>query len=162
MDSPPLPQKGARPISDFFRYWAPVIFWMILIFSASADKASYRHSAGLFEPLIRWLFPRLSPITVEQLHHLFRKTCHLGEYAILGWLVWRAVRKPAKPGARPWNWVEAGFALTVVFAYAASDEFHQVFIPNRTALVSDVCIDTVGGAIGLMLLWLRWKLFKFG
>ena len=91
---------------------------------------------------------------MKKLHHLFRRvSCHLSEYAVLRvWLVWRAVRKPAKGDARPWNWAEAGLSLAVVFAYAASDELHQVFVPNRTALVSDVMIDTAGGAVGLALL----------
>jgi VanZ family protein len=161
-------------MSNFLRYWLPVLVWMSLVFSASADKKSYQHSSLFFEPLIRWLFPHLSTETVQELHHLFRKTCHLTEYAILAWLVWRAVRKPVRKDPRPWNWTEAGFALSVVFAYAASDELHQVFVPNRTALVSDVMIDTSGGVAFLLLLWLwhsgaagmfRWrrrKIFKPG
>lgn len=160
MSSSPVPAKDAAPITNFLYYWAPVILWMLLVFSASADAASYRHSAGLFVPLIHWLMPWLGAAATEELHHLFRKCGHLSEYAVLAWLVWRAVRKPAKGDARPWNWAEAGLALAVVFAYAASDELHQVFVPNRSALVSDVMIDTSGGAVGLALLWLRWKLLR--
>ena len=44
--------------------------------------------------------------------------------------------------------------------YAASDEFHQSFVPTRTPLVSDVLIDTAGGAIGLLALWLIRPLAK--
>jgi len=40
-------------------------------------------------------------------------------------------------------------ALAVVFAYAAGDEPHQVFVPARTAQISDVLLDTCGGAIVL-------------
>jgi VanZ family protein len=152
--SPSADPNRALPVFIFLRYWLPVLFWMTFIFSASADKQSYHHSSILFEPLLRWLFPHLSQETISELHHLFRKSCHLGEYAILGGLVWRAVRKPVKNDPRPWNWAEAGLALAVVFAYAASDEFHQIFVPNRTALVSDVLIDTSGGAAVLLLLWL--------
>jgi VanZ family protein len=142
-------------VFSFFRYWVPVLLWMALVFSASADKQSYHHSSMLFEPLMRWLFPHMPQDTISEIHHLFRKTCHLCEYAVLAGLVWRAVRKPLKHDPRPWNWAEAGLALSVVFAYAASDELHQVFVPNRTALVSDVLIDTSGGAICLLLLWLK-------
>jgi VanZ family protein len=152
----------AASVANLLRYWLPVLVWMLLIFSASADRQSYQHSSLFFEPLMRWLFPTLSPATLEQIHHLFRKTCHLTEYAILGGLVWRAVRRPVKKDPRPWRWDEAGLALTVVFAYAASDEFHQIFVPNRTALVSDVLIDTSGGVAGLLLLWLWRKMFKPG
>jgi VanZ family protein len=154
MYPPSVQRKGAGPVANFLRYWLPVLLWMTLIFSFSSDKQSYRHSSLFFEPLMRWLFPQMSPATLEELHHAFRKTCHLAEYALLAWLVWRAVRKPMKNGPRPWNWTEAGFALSVVFAYAASDELHQVFVPTRSALVSDVLIDTSGGAAMLLLLWL--------
>ena len=133
---------------------------MLVIFSASADTQSYQHSTALFEPLLHWLFPQLSPAHVELIHHLFRKTCHLTEYALLALLFWRAIRQPQKNDRRPWRWDEAGLSLTLVFLYAASDEFHQIFVTLRTALVSDVFIDTTGGAIGLLLLWGTGKIFK--
>jgi VanZ family protein len=131
---------------------------MALIFSASADSHSYQHSSSLFEPLLRWLFPSLSAATIGEIHHCFRKLGHLSEYALLAWLVWRAIRRPVKRDSRPWNWAEAGLALAVVFAYAASDEFHQIFVPTRTPLISDVLIDTSGGAFALAVLWLRYRL----
>jgi|SRR5665213_659291 len=152
--------NGATPMANFLRYWLPVLFWMALIFTASADTQSYRHSSIYFEPLLRWLFPQMPPTQVEAIHHIFRKSCHLAEYAILAWLFWRAIRKPVKNDPRPWLWPEAGLALALVFTYAASDELHQVFVPTRTAHVTDVLIDTTGGAAALLLLWLRRKIFK--
>jgi VanZ family protein len=146
--------NAAKPIASFLRYWLPVLIWMSLVFTASADRQSYHHSSALFEPLLHWLFPGMSMVTIEVLHHLFRKSCHCTEYAVLFWLFWRAVRRPVWHDPRPWSWGEAGLALAVVFAYAASDEFHQIFVPGRTPLVTDVMIDTSGGAMGLLLLWL--------
>jgi VanZ family protein len=155
MCSPSVQPNEAGPIFRFIRYWLPAVFWMALIFSASADTQSFRHSSLIFEPLVRWLFPHLSPMQVAALHHVFRKCCHLSEYAILAWLFWRAIRKPAKNDPRPWSWNEAGLTLAIVSMYAASDELHQAFVPSRTPLVSDVVIDTCGGAAALLLLWLR-------
>ena len=37
-------------------------------------------------------------------------------------------------------------------AYAATDEFHQLFVPGRSGQLKDVLIDTAGGALGLGLL----------
>jgi len=142
------------------KYWLPPLVWMSVIFSASGDAQSYQHSSALFEPLLHWLFPQLSPATVDYIHHLFRKTGHLTEFALLALLLWRAIRQPQKNDSRPWRWDEAGLALSGVFLYAASDEFHQIFVPSRTPLVSDVVIDTTGGAIGLLLLWLIGKIFR--
>ena len=160
MSSTAVRPNQAGPVADFLRYWLPVGLWMVLVFSASSDGHSYQHSSRFFEPLLRWLFPNLAPATVEEIHHAFRKTCHLTEYALLAWLVWRAVRKPVKNDVRPWRWAEAGLALAVVFAYAASDELHQAFVPTRTPMISDVLIDTCGGAFALSFIWLRQKFFR--
>jgi len=84
---------------------------------------------------------------------LARKCAHLTEYAVFALLLWRALRKPVKNDPRPWLWREARLALLMVALYAASDEFHQCFVPTRTGLVSDVLVDTAGGAAGLLALW---------
>jgi len=155
MNSTSVRTSPATSVAEFVRYWLPVLLWMAIVFSASCDGQSYQHSSRFFEPLLRWLFPAMSAATVDEIHHLFRKTCHLTEYALLAWLVWRAIRKPVKNDLRPWRWAEAGVTLAVVFAYASSDELHQAFVPTRTAQVSDIFIDTCGGSISLALLWFR-------
>jgi len=132
---------------------------MLVIFSASADSKSYQHSSTLFEPLLHWLFPHLPEPQIAEIHHLFRKCGHLTEYAILALLVWRALHRPVKNERRPWRWDEAGLALAIVFCYAATDEFHQIYVPTRTPLISDVLIDTSGGAIALAGFWLVRKQF---
>ena len=133
---------------------------MALIFSASADTHSYQHSSALFEPLVHWLFPQMPPEQIEAIHHLFRKSGHLTEYALLALLLWRALHHSQRNHSSSWRWDEAGLALALVFLYAASDELHQVFVQARTALVSDVFIDTAGGAAGLLTLWLARKVFR--
>lgn len=138
----------------FLKFWLPVLVWMALIFSASSDSHSSEHTSRFFEPFLHWLFPQMSPAHIEDLHLVIRKCGHLTEYALLALLLWRAVRQPLKNDPRPWNWPEAGLALSIVFLYAASDEFHQIFVPTRTAQVSDVLIDTAGGAVALTLIWL--------
>jgi VanZ family protein len=137
----------------FLKYWLPVLIWMALIFSASADSHSYEHSSRFLEPLLRWLFPQMPQAQIGQIHHLIRKCGHLTEYAILALLLWRALHQ-SKSNLPQWSWPKVGGTLLIVFLYAASDEFHQSFVPTRTPLVSDVFIDTAGGAIGLLAIWL--------
>ena len=149
-----------QKLQTFLKYWLPAMVWMVLIFSASADTKSYHHSSSFFVPLLHWLFPAMSTDSIEAVHHLFRKCGHLTEYALLALLLWRAIHRPQRHNPRPWRWDEAGLALAIVFLYAASDEFHQIFVPSRTALVSDVFIDSAGGAAGLFVLWLVRKIFK--
>jgi VanZ family protein len=147
---------GVLKFRSFLKYWLPVLVWMGLIFSASSDSRSYEHSSRFIEPLLRWLFPRLPETYVHGIHELLRKCAHLTEYAVLALLLRRAVSQPAP---RWWNWRQARLTLLLVMFYAATDEFHQQFVPTRTSLVSDVFIDTAGGALGLFTLWLfgRWR-----
>jgi VanZ family protein len=44
--------------------------------------------------------------------------------------------------------------LALVLLYALSDELHQTFVPTRTASITDVMIDVLGGICGI--LWLFW------
>jgi VanZ family protein len=143
----------------FLKYWLPALIWMALIFSASSDANSFAHSSRIIGPLLHWLFPQMPDDTLHLIVLLVRKCAHLTEYAVLALLLWRALRKPMKNDPRPWIWREARLALLIVALYAASDEFHQSFVPTRTAQVSDVFIDTAGGAASLLALWIigRWR-----
>lgn len=98
---------------------------------------------------------------MDAIHHLCRKSAHLTEYAMLALLLWRAVRKPIRNDPRPWRWREAAIAVIIVFAYASTDEFHQIFVPSRTPMVSDVFIDTSGAVIGMLVLWSLGRLLNW-
>jgi len=126
---------------------------MALIFTGSSDSHSSEHTSRFFEPILRWLFPGMSQAHVEDIHMAIRKAAHLTEYAILALLVWRALHQ-SKTGLPAWSWPKVLGTLLVVFLYASTDEFHQTFVPTRTGQFSDVVIDTVGGTIGLLALWL--------
>ena len=41
------------------------------------------------------------------------------------------------------------WALTI--AYASSDEVHQLFVDGRSGMASDVVIDSIGTAVGILL-----------
>jgi VanZ family protein len=72
-----------------------------------------------------------------------RKAAHMGEYAILYWLARRAL---ADSGSK-------AFLFTV--AYAASDEWHQTFVPGRVGAAADVAVDAAGAALAAALTALR-------
>lgn len=135
----------------FLKFWLPVLLWMAVIFTASADSHSYEHSSRFVEPLLHWLFPNMPQETINIIHHILRKCAHLTVYAILALLLWRALHL-SNNHLPAWSWPKVGGTLLLVFLYAASDEFHQRFVPTRTPLFSDVLIDTAGGAIGLLVL----------
>jgi VanZ family protein len=144
---------AVRKPPSFALYWLPVIAWMILIFTGSADNGSFHRSSRILAPLIHFFFPHLSEENTFKLVFLARKCAHLTEYAILAFLVWRARFKPSFSQRRPWCWTNAFEALWVSACYAATDEFHQTFVPSREGCLRDVLIDTTGAAIGLLALF---------
>ena len=75
-----------------------------------------------------------------------RKLVHFGEYALLTFLWWRALRTVMPPRQA----ALAAFVMAV--AYAASDEYHQSFVEGRTGSPADWAIDTAGAALAAV--WL--------
>ena len=133
------------------KYWLPVAIWMAVIFSASSDQGSFQRSSRIIQPLLLWVFPHLQAATVHEIVVAVRKCAHLTEYAILGVLIWRAFSRRPGMESYPWRWKHAGQALLLVVLYAATDEFHQLFVPTREGSIVDVLIDTTGAALGLLL-----------
>jgi VanZ family protein len=78
---------------------------------------------------------------------IFKKGAHFTVYALLAVLFLRAL----PPGRRVWA---VAWALAVL--YAASDEWHQSFVPGRHPQPTDVLIDAAGATAGLLLFW--WQL----
>ena len=60
------------------------------------------------------------------------KFIHATEFAIFFFLAWKAT---ARRGA---------LALSLSFAYAVSDEIHQLFVPLRHASIADFAADAAG------------------
>jgi len=121
---------------------------MALIFIASTDAFSAAHTARWIAPIVRLFFPHISAQGLETVHFCIRKGAHLTEYGILGILLWRAIPEPRNRPELAMS-SRAGVALLVATVYAATDEYHQSFVPSRTSSVRDVCIDACGAAVAL-------------
>ena len=135
---------------SFLRYWLPLMIWMVVIFGASADTRSSERTSRILEPFMRWLKPDITSESIDAVRLVVRKAAHVAEFAVLGWLLWRALYRPKQHDSRPWSYRAAAAALGIAILYAAADEFHQSFVPNRTGSVKDVCIDTAGAVLGLI------------
>ena len=129
--------------------WLPLFVWMWLIFAGSTDVLSGEHTSRFIVPFLRWLcHGTVRDATLEQVHFLIRKCGHLCEYAVLAVLAWNALRRSIAAG----GWRTFGLSILFTAAYAAGDEFHQSFVPSRSASVGDVLIDIAGGIAGLVVL----------
>jgi VanZ family protein len=121
---------------------------MTFIFIGSTDLLSASNTGGVLARPLHWLFPNASETTVRTLQFLLRKAGHFSEYAILALLAARAFQTSSfELWRRRWFWI----ALLLVVAYSLSDEFHQSFVPSRTASIYDCMIDSFGGLTALVL-----------
>ncbi|MBZ5642996.1 MAG: VanZ family protein [Acidobacteriia bacterium] len=136
----------------------PAILWAILISVASTDSFSETHTSSVFIPILHWLFPGAGPEVLERMQFFIRKSAHFTEYFIFSLLLFRAVKEKDQPWRLRW----AIWALAIAAGYSALDEFHQSFVPSRTASPWDSLLDTTGAAAaqGVLGLWKRFRIFR--
>jgi VanZ family protein len=96
--------------------WLPVVLWAALIFTLSSIP-------DLGTGLGGWDL-------------ILRKAAHAAEFAVLGYLLLRALGRELP-------------ALAAGIAYSASDELHQSFVPGRQGTVFDVLVDAIGVIVGV-------------
>ena len=133
----------------FVSHYLPLIAWLTFISFASSDNFNAGNTSRIIGPLILWLFPNTSPETLEVVHHITRKIAHFTEYAILGFLAARAFRTSPRPAINQ-RWFL--ICVMIVVVYALLDEYHQSFVPSRTASIVDSLIDMAGGLTALLIL----------
>jgi VanZ family protein len=131
----------------FLKYWLPILVWLGLIFIGSTDLMSAEHTSRIIGPLLRWFKPDISDMAIAQIQFIVRKMAHVSEYAILAMLIWRAIRRGT--GWRLGMSILFFVVWVVCAILAASDEFHQSFVPSRSASPIDVMIDISGALVGL-------------
>lgn len=81
----------------------------------------------------------LSPEQASNVNFIFRKATHLTAFGLLGICFFMALRK------------KAFLAWEITTIYAATDEYHQSFVPGRTASYKDVIIDSIGCIIAIFI-----------
>ncbi|MEG0380954.1 MAG: VanZ family protein, partial [Kurthia sp.] len=85
------------------------------------------------------------------LEFLIRKAAHMVSFGAIAIAIYIAL-SPLK-----YRYV---YALLFTFILASADEFHQSFTSGRTATMSDVWLDSVGGILFLSLFVLIIRFFK--
>jgi len=118
----------------FLRYWLLVLAQMAFIFYLSS-RSSF-------------------PVEMPWWAYQGDKVVHMGLYGLLGFLFLRA-------------WLRGALAdisfntslVTIAFAagYGLTDEFHQMFVPYRTADLLDVTADAVGATLVCVLVYFFFK-----
>lgn len=137
-------------------YWGMTVVLMILIFmfSAKTGDSSSNMSIGYAKILAKFLgwigvfhISSASELFMyaKQVHTLVRKMAHFTEYAVLGFVMYRAVLCDVREKKK-------AMILTQIFCtgYAVTDEVHQIFVPGREGRILDVGIDSLGALTGIL------------
>jgi len=130
----------------WLRRWWPALVWAIVISGFSTSAFTSENTSRVIIPVLQWLFPHAAMGTLQHVHFLIRKCAHFTEYFILSLLILRGIRGGRRETHLRW----ALIAIIIVAGYASLDEFHQMFVPGRTAAVTDVLLDTTGGIAAQM------------
>jgi hypothetical protein len=121
--------KSKISLREFIVLWLPVILWGAVIFSFSSIQTT-----------------QVSEIHWEDF--IVKKLAHIVEYAILSFLLYRALKESGV------NKKTAGLsAICICFLYGISDEFHQSFTPGREPAFRDVIFDTIGASLAIYSIW---------
>jgi VanZ family protein len=108
----------------FIYRWGPALILMVTIFMLSSTPSDEMVDFGVYDFLVK-------------------KGAHMAGYGLLALGILRGL------GYQRQHHIL--IILLVVFLYAASDEFHQSFVPGRNASLLDVLIDTAGAVVALLL-----------
>lgn len=123
-----------RSLLNKLSYWIPAILYMTFIFCLSSRPAA---------EIVKCL-----PII------LGLKIVHMIEYGMLFYLIrFATIRTTSFKG-----WGIFLFSLALTILYSLSDEFHQMFVPSRSASLVDVLANGVGAALVQCGINLRTKL----
>ncbi len=149
-----------KRIFNFVIKFILVIIWMIAVFKFSSevgDDSSNTSGVTITKILTffkhDWKIDKLNS-TVELLQPYARKLAHFTLYALGGFLIYNL--KVCGENKRK----NLLFTILVGAIYSISDEIHQLFVPGRSGLITDVLIDTLGIIVGGLFYILIFKYVK--
>lgn len=135
--------------------WILLILWMVVIFAFSAKNGTESDKQS---ELVIYVFNvlglNLDSLLGDLATFIVRKTAHFTEYLILFSFAYNLLKNYTSKK------LAIIYGIMLTFGYACTDEFHQIFVPGRTAKFRDVLIDTSGALFGSVVLYCRNR-FKF-
>ncbi len=106
-----------------------------------SSKAAKRAARAMSVAWMAVIFA-LSSVPGTAVPSRFGEVAHVGVYALLGALLYAAVRSTRR------DLRAAATAVLLAAAYAVTDELHQAFVPGRMPDIADWGLDVLGAALG--------------
>lgn len=127
-----MPPKSRPSFLTYLKAFLPALLWAGLIFILSSQPVLPGPGAPAFD-------------------YSLKKIAHIVVYGVLWWLVRRGIS--ITHPKHPQNPKITFITYLVVFLYAASDEFHQSFVPGRHPNPTDLIYDLFGATLA----WFGWR-----
>lgn len=132
--------------------WLPVVIWCgVIFFFSQQDGQESGNASELVKKLFMVIGIDVNSLLGDMATFIIRKGAHFTEYFILYLLTFNALGN-----ARTFKRRLTGALMFTVF-YAVTDEIHQYFIPGRACALKDVLIDSSGGILGGIIMYIRYK-----
>lgn len=144
---------------------AVVVIWMIIVFLFSNQNST--NSSNTSANTIRTILKVFNVydnqndiILIENLQNITRKSAHFILYTLGGFLIYNLVRFLNKNSVfyfkskKIESYIRKNSVIiSILFGaiYAVSDEIHQYFVPGRSCELRDMCIDTLGIILGVII-----------
>jgi len=148
--------KQSLKSKKFFFIWAAAsLLCMIIIFVFSSQNSDESGALSgsltrrIFEVIKGWFGLSETLPFMDTLEVIVRKTAHLSIYFVLGFCAANAVWQATD------NILHI-FLISLIWSsfYAATDEWHQYFVPGRSCMWQDWLIDTTGILLGICVAFL--------
>jgi VanZ family protein len=134
----------------------------MIVLESTATMSASNTSQWLY-PLWVKLFGPISAAHWDEVHHLIRKTGHFVGYGVVSLAFFYSWRQTLhRMAVKHWTlWRRASvLAVLSTLLIASLDEYHQSFLPSRTASPVDVGIDLCGAIAFQLILLLVISLFS--
>jgi VanZ family protein len=155
--------SSRHPVLQRILDWLPAALSVLMIVLESTATMSASNTSQWLYPFWVKLFGPVSAAHWDEVHHLIRKTGHFVGYGVVSlafFYSWRqTLHRMAVKHLTLWRRASV-LAVLCTLLIASLDEYHQSFLPSRTASPVDVGIDLCGAIAFQLILLLIISLFS--
>ena len=125
------------------KWWVvTAISWMVIIFLCT--QLPYFTGDRTATAIHKTIAPSANYEKIDVLNLIIRKATHITAFGLLSIFILKSLEP------KRFAYLTSGL-LTII--YSLSDEWHQSFMPGRTASLDDVLIDALGASFALSILF---------
>lgn len=130
-------------------YFLPAILWasVMFYFSSQVAAVSNLNNSAVIIFLDKFGINLINIFGNQTSNFIIRKAAHISEYLILFLLIYFGFYKNKTKN-------RLIYSSICLILYSISDEVHQVFVPGRAGKIADVCIDSIGMFMGIIIVLL--------